>query len=229
MSVPEQLSLDLPWRPALGRDDFMVAPCNVAAVALIDAWPAWPGPVVCLHGPVGAGKTHLAHVFAARAQARTLRREELAGADPLAPFPHPGVALVLEDVDQPGLTRAVETDLFHLINAARQTQASVLFTASQMPSRWPVGLPDLRSRLAAVPEAGLGEPDDAVLMAVLLKQFADRGLDVGPGAISFLLPRLERRFAAIQDLVRRADALALREGKAITIPLLRRVLAELQG
>ena len=37
-----QLGLDLPVRTALGRDDFMIAPSNAVAVAMIDNWRAWP-------------------------------------------------------------------------------------------------------------------------------------------------------------------------------------------
>ncbi|GEO81809.1 HdaA/DnaA family protein [Pararhodospirillum oryzae] len=227
MTLPRQLALDLSWRPALGREDFLVAPCNQAAVALIDAWPAWPGPVVCLQGPPGSGKTHLAHVFAQCSQARFLGLADLSGADPLAAFPEANAAVVVEDWDRGAPhDRATETDLFHALNAVRQRSGWMLLTGERPPTRWPVTLPDLRSRLATVPVAGLAEPDEALLAAVVLKQFADRGLDVAPEAVAYLLPRLERRFLAIQDLVARADRLALSESKAITIPLLRRVLAE---
>ena len=37
-----QLPLDLGHRPALGGDDFLVAPSNEAAVAWLDRWPQWP-------------------------------------------------------------------------------------------------------------------------------------------------------------------------------------------
>ena len=42
MATARQLVLDLPVRPALGRADFLVAPSNALAVALVDRWPDWP-------------------------------------------------------------------------------------------------------------------------------------------------------------------------------------------
>jgi len=42
MSAASQLILDLPVRPALGREDFFVAESNATAVAWIDRWPDWP-------------------------------------------------------------------------------------------------------------------------------------------------------------------------------------------
>jgi chromosomal replication initiation ATPase DnaA len=225
MTPPTQLPLDLVWRPALGREDFLVAPCNAAGVALVDAWPHWPAPAVCLHGPAGSGKTHLAQVLVSRAGARVLERGEVETADPLALFAG-GVTAVLEDADAAPIP---ETALFHLLNAVRQEGGHLLLTASAPPARWPVTLPDLRSRLSALPIEGLGEPDDDLLGMVLLKLFADRGVEVAPGVVAYLLPRMERSFAAVRDLVARADALALSERRAITVPLARRALEALES
>jgi len=64
-----QLILDLGHRPALEEADFLVAPCNQAAIQWLDRWPHWPAPALTLYGPAGCGKTHLARVFAARSEA----------------------------------------------------------------------------------------------------------------------------------------------------------------
>ena len=82
MIPPRQLPLGLPQRPALGMEDFLVADCNRAAVAWIDRWPEWPGPLVVLYGPEGCGKTHLAHVWQARTGAGIVPASELARIDP---------------------------------------------------------------------------------------------------------------------------------------------------
>ena len=64
-----QLAFDLPARPAMGREDFLVASCNRDAVGWIDRWPEWPYPCMVLYGPPGSGKTHLARVWQQRAGA----------------------------------------------------------------------------------------------------------------------------------------------------------------
>ncbi len=223
--MSEQLPLDLPWRPALERADFMVAPCNAAAVALVDAWPAWPGPTVALWGQPGSGKSHLARVFAGKARARMLDAASVAGTDCLSLFDG-GKAAVLEDADAAGLS---ETTLFHLLNAVRAMGGSLLLTASRAPAHWPVALPDLRSRLAALPGAELSNPDDDLISVLLLKLFADRGLDVANGVVTYALARMERSFDAARELVIRADRLALAEKRAVTVPLIKRVMAEMDG
>jgi hypothetical protein len=98
MGAARQLVLDLPARPALGRDAFFVAPANALALAQVDAWPDWPARRMALVGPAGAGKTHLAHVWAARSGAQVLPAAALPALD-LAGIA-PGAAMAVEDVDR---------------------------------------------------------------------------------------------------------------------------------
>ena len=93
-----QLALDLRHRPALGRDDFLVAASNEAAVRWIDRWPDWPAPGMVLWGPPGCGKSHLAAVWRHRAGGPLLTPGEVAGSEPPALLDGTGRATV-EDVD----------------------------------------------------------------------------------------------------------------------------------
>ncbi len=85
---------------------------------------------------------------------------------------------------------------------------------------------DLASRLNAAPQAGIGAPDDALIAAVLVKQFADRQLKVDAEVISFMLTRMERSFEAARVMVAAIDALALEQRRNITVPLVRQVLEQ---
>jgi chromosomal replication initiation ATPase DnaA len=99
-----------------------------------------------------------------------------------------------------------------------------LLTGRTPPARWPLALPDLRSRLAALPVAALAPPDDAVLEAVIVKLFADRQLRVEPDVVRFLANRIDRSFAAVAEAVAALDRAALAHGRAVTVPLVRSVL-----
>src|SRR5664279_33868 len=94
MNIPRQLLLDLSHRTALGRDDFLVAPSNEAAVKLVDDWPDWPAHAVLLVGPEGSGKSHLATVWQVRAKAPLIALGELT--TPKAPELLSSGALALE-------------------------------------------------------------------------------------------------------------------------------------
>jgi len=102
----------------------------------------------------------------------------------------------------------------------------LLLTGREAPSRWGLGLPDLTSRLATLPVASIGAPDDALLQVLLLKLFADRQLKVGPDVLAYLLPRMERSFLAARALVEEVDAAALAMKRPVTIPLLREILPD---
>lgn len=224
MSAGRQMVFDLPARPALGRDDFFVSPANRLALAQVDAWPAWPDRRLAVSGPGGSGKTHLVHVWAARAGARILPAAALRSLD-LARLPA-RVALAIEDVDRPGDgSRAeVEEALFHLMNHLVAGGGSLMLTGRTPPAQWRVDLPDLASRLNAAQVARLDPPDDALLSAVLIKLFSDRQIDVGPDLIAYLLTRMERSFEAAENLVARLDRAGLARHRPITLRLAAEVL-----
>ena len=90
-------------------------------------------------------------------------------------------------------------------------------------------VPDLASRFRAAPCVSIHSPDDRLLASVLEKLFRDRQLRVGGDVIAYLLPRMERSFAAARHIVAQADRTALSEKRGISVPLMRKVLAGMQG
>jgi chromosomal replication initiation ATPase DnaA len=206
----------------MGCADFLVADSNIEAVGWLRRWPRWPTPTLIIHGPGGCGKTHLAHAFAEQTGARLVAAGELGRIDPLA-FAATGA--VIDDADAcagPGLERA----LLHLVNAMGESAGTLLLTARLAAGHWPVALPDLRSRLNAAAGAGIGEPDDALIRAVLGKLFVERQLQVGEEVLSYIVARIERSLAAANLLVARLDAEGLAAQRPVTVPLVRKVLGE---
>lgn len=214
--MSRQLVLDLPHRAALGMADFLVAPSNEHAVAWLDRWPEWPHHALSIVGPEGSGKTHLAHVFAARANAVTAIGRGVEDIVSLGP----GRAVVHEDDPE----SRDEAWLLHLYNWQAQTGGHLLLTSRTPPARWTVSLRDLASRVASMPTVSLGAPDDALLQALLVKLFHDRQLPIDQGVVTYAVPRLERSFAAVQRFVAAADRQALASRRRITVPLARDVL-----
>jgi len=206
-----QLVLPLETRSASGRADFIVAPGNQQAVAFIDSWPHWPAPAVALYGPPASGKSHLAAVWAAKSGAVILEASSLQDGVPDG-------ALVIENVG-PG---TAETPLFALLERG----APLLLTAQTPPSEWPVTLPDLKSRTNALLAFALWAPDDALLMGLAVKLFADRQVQVPESVVAHMIRALERSPAAIRDLVARADVQALAQKRPITLSLIKDLLAD---
>jgi chromosomal replication initiation ATPase DnaA len=214
-----QLSLDLPHRAALGAEDFLVSECNRGAVRLIDSWPDWQDNAQLIIGPAASGKTHLARVWQARSSAETLTPTGLDVG--LLDSTGEGTPLIIEDVDRADYD---EKALFHLLNLAREKRLFVLLSARDAPNRFDCSLPDLRSRLNALPAVRIGAPDDALLKTVMLKHFADRQLSIDPRVLDFLALRIERSLAAAAVAVAAIDRAALGSGRKLSRQLVAEVL-----
>jgi chromosomal replication initiation ATPase DnaA len=218
-----QLALDLGHRPAFGREDFLVAPGNQDAVEWIDRWPGWPGRVLALFGPAGCGKSHLAQVFALRAQAVAIAAPDLT-TDAVGSLLGKYNAFLVEEGDA-----CDERALFHLFNGVRESEGSLLLTGREPPARWSTELADLKSRLSSIPAVPIAPPDDAMMEAVLVKLFSDRQLAVAPDVIAYVLRRIDRSFAAARRLVATADKESLAGKRPITIPLMKTIIGEESG
>jgi chromosomal replication initiation ATPase DnaA len=217
---PTQLTLELPHRPALGADDFLISHSNRAAADMIDLWPRWPQASMAVVAPPHAGKTHLANVWrlksgAARLEACALREADISSATVSG-------AVLVEDLHA-GI--GDERALFHLLNLVREDKLSMLLTSRMPPGEIDVALPDLRSRLRALPIVVIAPPDEALLKAVLVKHFADRQLAVEPNLIAYIAVRMERSMEAAATIVAAIDRAAMASHRKVTRALAAEVLA----
>ncbi len=214
-----QLPLNLPHRAAMTRADFLVGEANRAAIALIDAWPAWPDRTVLLSGPAGSGKTHLTEIWRHASGAAVVPADALGNVEALAAAP----AVAVVDLHAGPLD---ESGLFHLINLGGERHVPLLMTSRQPIGGLNVRLPDLASRLRAARPVTLGPPDDALLRLVLVKLFADRQLTVDVGVIETIVTRMERSLEAASRIVAELDREALAGGRAISRRLAAETLAQ---
>jgi chromosomal replication initiation ATPase DnaA len=222
VNVPRQLPLDLPAEAARGREDFLVSPSNEAAYGLVDAWPRWPEGGALLIGPAGAGKSHLAAIFAETARAPLIDAGSLGSTAP--PELLSAGALAIEDLDR---RRLDEPALFHVLNLARETAVPLLLTARTPASSWPIATPDLASRLRAMTAVSIAAPDDALIRALLVKLFVDRQLVVDTSVVETLVRHLDRSFEAVSRAVAALDAEALSRSRRITRAMASQVMADL--
>jgi chromosomal replication initiation ATPase DnaA len=211
---PRQLRLKLRRTVSHARTAFIASPTNAEAIAALDAWPAWHGGCLALVGPEGTGKTHLSRDWAARAGAIIIEGEAAALAHVA------GRPVLVDDADR----LASGEMLFHLINMAGLAGGGLLLTARTLPQTWPTPVPDLRSRLNALPVAEIRPPDDVVLEGVLRKFFRERSIRPAEDVYPYLLRRIERSVPAALDIVGRLDEAADAEQRDITRLLARQIL-----
>lgn len=195
-----QIALPLAWPADPQADEFVIGTSNADAARSLERWGSWPVMAAVLTGPRKSGRSLLARVFAAKSGGQ-----------------------IIDDAE-----RAAETEVFHAWNTAQAERRPLLIVADAPPPEWRIALPDLRSRLAATPVLRIGEPDDALMTALLERDFLRRGLDARTDLIAWLVSRLDRSHIALVRAVDALDQEVLETRKRLSIPLARTTL-ELAG
>lgn len=194
-----QMALPLDWTRTRDSDSgFLVSASNAEAVKHLEHSATWPVRVSVLVGPPQSGKSLLGTLFA-----------EATGGE---------IIDTVHDVD--------DDTLFHAWNRAQEQQLPLLMIANSPPSDWSVTLPDLKSRLAAAPVVTIADPDDGLAAALIERLFADRGTRIADDLPAYLVPRIERSYAAIHQIVMQLDEAALAQRKRISVPFARQILQD---
>lgn len=225
-----QLVLALEDRPSPRAEKVLVSDSNYAAVALVEDPAAWQAGLACLVGPAGSGKTHMTrqlHPDALRITERDLALSTDPDERPGFAAVRPGAVHVFDDLDRAvtePVVDGIETALFHLLNVVDQRGARLLFTARTPPARWPIDLPDLKTRVTAASLGVVAPPDDVMLAALLRKLFDEFGLEVEKSVIDYLVNRMHRSYGAAIAIAERLNRASLSEQRAVTSSLAAAVL-----
>ena len=216
--MSDQLIFDLPCYPAIGTEDFFVSKANSLAFEVVQNWANWNDRRVLITGGKGSGKTHLSHVWANLSGARFIelnnQEQDLWNIK----------TLIIENIDLIISIPTFEEKLFHLLNFAKQLDIYVLMTSSVAASRLGVQLLDLSSRLQATEHFPIYPPDDALLSAVLVKQFSDRQINISPSLIEYILKRITRSLSSVSNFVVSLDNLMMKTKKGPSRAMISEVL-----
>lgn len=201
--------------PDNSEESFFLSGCNKNAFRMVNSWPDWESFCMIISGPGQCGKTHLCNIWKEKSNAVFINNDkQLFDVNNMN-----GAAYIVED-----FLDMKEESLFHIYNHIKNSSGFLLLTSRLSPVNWKFELPDLESRIMSEILVEVKEPDDELIVSILMKQFSDRQLRVTRNVIDYMLPRMERSFLSISDLVNRLDRRSLEDGKNITIPFVRDVL-----
>jgi len=193
-----QIALPLNWPVADGDEDFLVSESNRAAFEHLKRWSVWPVSATLLTGPRKSGRSLLGRIFVRKTGGR-----------------------LFDDAQN-----HEEEALFHAWNEAQEKRRPLLIVADAAPPQWQIELPDLRSRMAATPHLEIGEPDDALLGDLIVKLLGDRGIAAPPDLPEYLVPRIERSYVAVQQVIEILDRAMLSHHRRMTVAMARNALVE---
>jgi chromosomal replication initiation ATPase DnaA len=193
-----QIALPLDWPMADRDEDFLISEANRAAFDHLKSWSVWPVMATLLTGPRKSGRSLLGRVFVRKTGGRLFDNAE----------------------------EHEEEALFHAWNEAQLSRRPLLIIADSPPPAWEVALPDLRSRLSATPRIAIADPDDALIGNLVVKLLGDRGIAVPADVPDYIVPRIERSYLAVQQVVAALDSAALSHHRRMTVAMARRALSE---
>lgn len=238
-----QLILDLAWDPLPPFAGFLPGG-NAAVVAQLHEQ-QWPGAPVYLWGPAGSGKTQLLHELQARAVEGELVAQWFDAASAVPWELADDAALVLLDgVDQ--FSADQQHAAFTLFVEAASRVGGAMSTPSDTPAVGarlgvqfasagrlpPVDLQvreDLRTRLGWGPVHAVQPLAESGTRHALHQEARRRGIVLGDEVLDYILARFARDLKSLMHLLHRLDGFALAEKRAITVPLLKRMLNEEQA
>jgi chromosomal replication initiation ATPase DnaA len=218
----DQLTIEMPKRSALSREDFMVNECNHEAIQFIDTFYQGKMKSGVLIGPKGSGKSHLVNVFCKNFEKERWLISQKGDKNIYKIFQENNM-IIIEDID---LISSVEEEeyLFHSINLSKELNKVLLLTSGVNLSDIIIKTPDLRSRLDSIQSVKILEPNDDLMNALILKLFHDRQILIKPNIISYLMQRIERSYLGISSIVDLIDNVSLSKHKSISKNLIKELL-----
>ena len=226
----EQLVLGLSLKEALEKEDFFISSSNLGAVTLLGNTDRWGSGVLLLVGPKGSGKTHLSLVWCKENKARHVKLEtvlieiekglnhDLCCVEDLD---------LIEKVEKQKKSK-IEEGIFHLINSIESRGGKLLISSSKMPNALSLDLKDLESRLQSFSKTSIKEPDDSLVMALLLKYFNDRQIHIKHSNLAYIATRINRTYSSIYEFVNCVDHKSLVYNTKVTRPLIDATLNEME-
>lgn len=219
-SHAKQLLLDFPRQTKFDAADFMPMTCNADALKAIESTLSQGFGGLYIYGPEGCGKSHLLHTAAERLNTQVLTPSTLPE-DPTTLS-----CAVVDMIDE--ATAPQQEQLFHLYNHLKASGGVFIFAGRNAADQL-TGLPDLTSRLKTLQHIKMQLPDSNQLELLLVKFAADRQLQIDASVVRYLLRRAERSPRKLEGLVGKIDEASLTEKRAVTIPLVKEVVSQLQS
>jgi DnaA family protein len=200
--VTRQLALPISPPPEPTLDNFVPGANTELLVRLRDlAAGELAESVLYLWGEPGSGRSHL-----------------------LAASARPGLT-VADDVQ--GLDEPRQIALFNAINAARDSGGAVLAAGNAPPAQLALR-EDLRSRLAWGLVYQVKPLTDAQKALSLHGEAARRGLKLSDEVVWYLLTHVRRDLHSLAGLLDQLDRTSLEQRRAVTLPLVRELIRNLE-
>ena len=204
----------------LNPNDFFVSSSNYYAYQLINSWPKWEKKIINISGEKYSGKSHLSNIFIEKFKgkiiyANTINNETL---NSLKAYEN----IVLENFNK----NINENLIYSLFNLMDQDNKYLVINSQTPINEIDFSLNDLKSRLRNCLIAKIQNPDDEMIYALIVKNFADRQISLDKKLIDFIIKRIDRSYGKIFEFIYKIDEISLKKKKSINLNIIKQTLKD---
>ena len=218
MSDLNQQLLNFNQNQNFNYDDFYVSNSNYFAFKLIETWPKWEKNIVNICGEKYSGKSHLAEIFKQKYKALKFTENQLN--DKLFKSLKLHQNLILENFKN----NIDEKLIYSLFNLVDQDNKYLIINSNIPLTKMSFKLSDLSSRAKNCILAEIKDPDDDLIFALILKNFADMQIKVEKRLIDYIVKRIDRSYRKISNFIYKVDEISLKKKKSININIIKNLL-----
>ena len=213
-----QLLLDFDHEQNFKDDDFYVGKSNFYPFELINNWPKWEKNFLNISGDRFSGKTHLINIFlkkfnGIRIESNLLNDENLRT---IKPYQN----IILEDLN----LDVNEKLIYSLFNIIDQDNKFLIITSTKPITEINFRLEDLKSRTKNCLLTKIGNPDDELMFALILKNLSDKQITLDKKLIDFIIKRVDRSYGKISEFIYKIDKISLKKKKSIDFKIIKEAL-----
>ena len=218
MKSLNQLLLDFDYKQNFRDDDFYVGKSNFYTFELINKWPKWEKNFLNICGEKYSGKTHLVNIFLKKFNGVIIKSSSLNDENlkKIKSFQN----IILEDLN----INVDEKLIYTLFNIIDQDNKFLVITSIKPITEINFQLEDLRSRTKNCLLAKIGNPDDELMFALILKNLSDRQIKLDKKLIDFIIKRIDRSYGKIFDFIYKIDEISLKKKKSIDFKIINEAL-----
>ena len=201
-------------------EDFYLSKSNKHVFEYLRKWPNWEKNFINIIGEKLSGKTHLINIFLKKNKGikfdvKNLKNDDLQKIN------------VYENIILENITSDVnEKLLYSLLNIIEQDNKYIIITSESPIVYIDFKLKDLKSRTKNFLLLNIDQPDDELLLAIIIKNLSDRQIKLDKKLIQYIVKRIERSYSKIHDFIYKIDKLSLKKKKSIDFKIIKEALGE---
>ena len=201
-------------------EDFYLSKSNKHVFEYLKKWPNWEKNFINIIGEKLSGKTHLINIFLKKNKGikfdvKNLKNDDLQKIN------------VYENIILENITSNVnEKLLYSLLNIIEQDNKYIIITSESPIVYIDFKLKDLKSRTKNFLLLNIDQPDDELLLAIIIKNLSDRQIKLDKKLIQYIVKRIERSYSKIHDFIYKIDKLSLKKKKSMDFKIIKEALGE---